>query len=350
MVEQMVKPITGRLQAIGTRSAASTRAMARVAGVCAGLVLVLGSGVAHAQGALPSSAMTDSANATKSALPPDARYVPHRVARGKSWTDFEAMLQELSRADVVFLGEQHDDRGTHALQLAVLEGLARRDIKVVVSLEMFERDVQASLDQYLAGTLPESAFLAVSRPWPNYHDDYRPLVELAKSRGWPVIASNVPRNVASMVSRGGLVALDTLSAERAPWVAADRRCEAGTKYAKKFGKTMEDMGGHGSAAMPPEMIARFYEAQCVKDETMAESVARALESHPDAVVVHVAGGFHVEEGLGTVERVASRVKAGDRTRRVDRMPVVMFVPMTNLDEARAGQQRHLGTWVVYPLK
>lgn len=285
-----------------------------------------------------------------SVVPANALYIPHRVARGKSFTDFESMLQQLARADAVFLGEQHDDRGTHALQLAVLEGLARRNVKVVLSLEMFERDVQPALDAYLAGTTPESAFLASSRPWPNYGPDYRPLVELAKASGWPVIASNVPRNMASMVSRGGLTTLDTLGDERVPWVAKDRDCSSGSRYAKKFGRTMADMGGHGSAAMPPEMIGRFYEAQCIKDETMAESVAQALEAHPGAIVVHVAGGFHVEQGLGTVERVARRVNDRARARRVSDLPVVLFVPTANLDQIKASDKRHLGDWVVYPIR
>ncbi len=302
---------------------------------------------AYAQRPLPASAQPPAAT---SVVPANALYVPHRVARGKSWTDFEAMLQQLTKAHAVFLGEQHDDRGTHALQLAVLEGLARRNVQVVLALEMFERDAQAALDAYLAGTMPESAFLAQSRPWPNYGPDYRPLVEFAKKRGWPVIASNVPRNIASMVSRGGLSALDTLNATSQPWVAAERQCGPGDRYAKKFGKTMEDMGGHGSAAMPPEMIGRFYEAQCVKDETMAESIVRAFDRYPNAMVVHVAGGFHVEEGLGTVERVKRRVKAGATTRKVSAFPVVMFVPTVDLDAAKAGAQRHLGDYVVYPIK
>ncbi len=310
------------------------------------LAVVLCAPTLAAQGPLPAAA--DSA--PRLSLPANAHYLPHRVARGKSFTDFEAMLQELSRADVVYLGEQHDDRGTHALQLAVLEGLARRGVSVVLSLEMIERDAQPALDAYLAGTMPESTFLAGSRPWPNYQPDYRPLVEFAKAHHWPVVASNIPRNVASAVSRGGLAALDTLKGEAASWVAQDRECSPNDRYARKFGKTMEDMGGHGGPAMTPETIARFYEAQCMKDETMAESVGRALDAHPDAVVVHVAGGFHVEEALGTVERVTRRAKRGEIDRKVSKAPVVMFVPTADLTTIDAGKNRQLGTFVVYPLR
>jgi uncharacterized iron-regulated protein len=317
----------------------------RVIGVLGLGATALGGLVVSAPSAHAQQPLTPPAQAAPTGAP--ASYVAHRVAKGKSFTDFEAMLRDVSQADVVHLGEQHDDRGTHALQLAVLEGLARRGVPVVLSLEMIERDAQSLLDAYLAGTVPESAFLAGSRPWPNYGPDYRPLVEFAKAKGWPVIASNIPRPLASAVSRGGLAVFDTLSAEQRPWVASDNQCRTDTKYARKFIGLMNDMAGHGGGGMPAANMDRFYAAQCVKDEVMAESIARALDAHPDAVIVHAAGGFHVEEGLGTVERVARRVKAGAVQRRDVRQEVVMFVPTADLDGVKPSGNRHLGRYVVY---
>ena len=94
----------------------------------------------------------------------------------------------------MFLGETHDDETTHRLELAVYEGLLQRKPRqVVLAMEMFERDVQQVLDDYLAGRIDEAAFLAQSRPWGNYHTAYRPLIELAKQTQGPVIASNFPR-------------------------------------------------------------------------------------------------------------------------------------------------------------
>src|SRR3954469_10752414 len=81
-------------------------------------------------------------------------YVPERFfdTRARGFSDFEAMLADLARADAVFVGEQHDDPNTHRLELAIVEGLTRRGVPVVVAMEMFERDVQSSLDEYAAGT------------------------------------------------------------------------------------------------------------------------------------------------------------------------------------------------------
>src|SRR6185295_9478900 len=110
-------------------------------------------------------------------------YVPQRVfdTRQKTFSDFESMLADLARADAVFVGEQHDDPNTHRLELAIIEGLTRRGVPVVIAMEMFERDVQPSLDQYAAGELTEEQFLKASRPWPRYATDYRPIIEYAKA-------------------------------------------------------------------------------------------------------------------------------------------------------------------------
>ncbi len=65
-----------------------------------------------------------------------------------------------------------------------------------------------SLDHFLMGHVVEDDFLKVSRPWPRYRTDYKPLVDFAVSKKWPVVAANVPRAIASEVSKAGLGALD----------------------------------------------------------------------------------------------------------------------------------------------
>src|SRR6185369_6689374 len=104
-------------------------------------------------------------------------YLPQRVydTKEKNFSDFEMMVAELARAEIVFVGEQHDDPATHRLESAILEGLLRRQRQVIVALEMFERDAQKPLDDYLAGKMTEDEFLKVSRPWPRYTTDYRQL-------------------------------------------------------------------------------------------------------------------------------------------------------------------------------
>lgn len=250
---------------------------------------------------------------------PVAGGVPHRVADGATGdvVGFEALVDRATEADVVFFGEQHDDPDTHRLQVALLESLAVRGADVVLSLEMFERDVQPRLDAYLAGRIDEEAFLAEARPWPNYATDYRPLVEMAKERGWPVVAANVPRTYAAGVAQSGLEALNSLPPDERALIAREIECPRDEYYAR----FLVAMGAHPGAAGEAEGRAvRYYEAQCVKDETMAESIVSALAAHPDAVVVHVTGAFHSDFGQGVPRRVERRVP-GVRTVVVSAVPV-----------------------------
>jgi len=245
-------------------------------------------------------------------------YVPQRVfdTRQKAFSDFESMLADLARADVVFVGEQHDDPNTHRLELAVVEGLTRRGVSVVVALEMFERDVQAQVEGYAAGRSTEEQFLKDSRPWPRYATDYRSLIEFAKTHHLPVVASNVPRRIASDVSKNGMPAIDKLGADRA-FAAREVQCPTSGDYYQRFG---EAMGGHDGAN------ANFYYAQCVKDETMGESVADAFQKNSTGrvTIVHVNGAFHSDFGEGTAESARRRMPGR-------RIAVVTMIPVDDLD-------------------
>jgi uncharacterized iron-regulated protein len=281
-----------------------------------------------------------------------AAYVPNRVydTHRKRFIDFESMLADASRTDVLFLGEQHDNPATHRLEAAALEGLARRRSNIVLAMEMFERDVQPLLDGYLAGRASEADFLAASRPWPRYATDYRPLVEIARELKWPVVASDVPRRLAGLVSRRGLTTiLDSISATDRAYAARDLLCPHDDYFAR-FAKTMSDMPSHSgdstaeTAAEKAATIERIYQAQCIKDETMGESIADAFAAAPPhALVVHVNGAFHSDYGLGTTERVKRRMPG-------KRVVVVSFVPVRDLDSADGKSQRTLADFIVFTLE
>jgi uncharacterized iron-regulated protein len=306
--------------------------------------LTLALGPSHAPAQTPAMP----APAAASASDPFPSYVPERVflSDKKRFTDFEAMLVDLQSADVVFVGEQHDDPNTHRLELALMEGLARRRGSIVLSLEMFERDAQAALDAYLAGQISEEEFLKTSRPWPRYKTDYRGLVELAKARGWRVVASNVPRSLANGVSKAGLDFLKTLSDEQKAWVASDLQCPFDDYY-KNFAETMSAHPMPGdekkTVAERKQTTDRFYHAQCVKDETMAEAIAaahrQAAASRP--IVVHFNGSFHSDYGLGTASRVERRLKGS-------KVKLVTMVPVENLDRVNPTKDdRKKADYLVY---
>src|SRR5262249_39841718 len=95
----------------------------------------------------------------------------YMVFSGKESRSFAQMIEELSKADVVVVGEQHDHKLGHSIELDVLKGLHTKKPSLALSLEMFERDVQLVVDEYLKGQINQSSFIAASRPWPNYKTD-----------------------------------------------------------------------------------------------------------------------------------------------------------------------------------
>jgi uncharacterized iron-regulated protein len=259
-------------------------------------------------------------------------YVPQRVydTRQKSFTDFESMLADLTRADVVFVGEQHDDANTHSLELAIVEGLTRRRAPLVIAMEMFERDVQSLVDRYLAGSMTEAQFLAESRPWPRYESDYRPLIEFAKAHQIPIVASNVPRRIASDVAQTGISVVDGLGSDR-PLAAREIQCPTSGEYYDRF---LGMMGEHPPSGDPAVSDARtkndrFYFAQCLKDETMGQSIADAFESNAarHATIVHMNGAFHSDYAQGTAASVRRRLPGR-------RIAVVSVLPVDDLDTER----------------
>lgn len=275
-------------------------------------------------------------------------YVPQRVFDTKTgaWTDFEGMSAAVAPADVIFVGEQHGDPNTHALERALLEALARRRPDIAVSLEFFERDTQATLDAYLAGTLDEAAFLKNGRPPSKYQTDYRPLIELARERRWPVIAANVPRPLAQGVAKTGLESLQALTAEQRPWVTADLQCPKDV-YFDRFAQTMSGHpAGEGPDAVAKQaaMVERYYYAQCLKDEVMGESIARVAKGPGEGpLVVHYNGSFHSDFRLGAAERAQRRL-AGSR------IAVITVLPVASLDGIDpSAEDRKRADYLIYTL-
>ena len=212
----------------------------------------------------------------------------------------DQIVKAIGETDVVFLGEQHDDGVGHAVQAEIFKrtveqyGAKRR---IALSLEMFERDNQIVINEYLNGQITEAHFMSSSRPWPNYKTDYRPLVELAKEKRLSVIAANAPRRYINMVSRNGRAALNSLTKPAKEWIAPLPYGEPSSTYAAKF-KAL--MGPSPEAQMG---IDKILASQSLWDATMANSVAKYLKSNKGSLVVHLNGAFHTESRLGTVEHL-----------------------------------------------
>lgn len=239
-------------------------------------------------------------------------------------------LERVADADIVLVGELHTHPAVHLLQANLLAGLAetsRTDGRaLVLSMEQFSRADQPVLDAYLAGRIGESTLIREGHAWPNYPSDYRPLVEFAKAQRLSVIAANAPKPLVSCVGQEGPEWLDKLPASRRSQLARELTL-SDDPYRQKFMASMH----HGDA----DGNARRFAAQTSWDDTMAESMVDYLKQHPGRRIMHIAGNFHVEGGLGIASRIASRNPA---------LKVALIVPETGSqpdDKVPAGRSAEI---------
>jgi uncharacterized iron-regulated protein len=281
--------------------------------------------------------------APHAAAVPAPGYTPHRVydVAAGTFIDFETFAARAAAVDVVLFGEQHGHGPTHRMQLALLEGLDRRG-DAAVSMEMFERDVAHILAGYVANQVSHETFLAHTRPWSNYFPDYHPLVERARASGWPAIGANVPRALANRVAREGIATIDALDASARGHVAAELHCPADEYRARFFTEMRRHPSGPPDETPESEeaRLQRYYEAQCVKDETMAEAIVAAVaEGRP---VVHFTGAFHSDYGDGIGARLLRRMPGV-------RMLSITTVPVANLDDADPADHLQRADYLLFTL-
>ena len=215
----------------------------------------------------------------------------------------------LAGFDVVFYGESHSHAGVHLGQMNLLLELYRRDPRWVLSMEQFERDVQSVVDDYLAGRIGEAALIDKGRAWNNYATSYRPLIIFAMEHHLPVVAAEAPGWAVSCVAQWGPEILGQFTPLERSWVAADLHVMPGAyrdKYLEFLGSSPTHGGGAASTPEAETHAQRSFSAQALRDDTMAESIAGALQRHPGYKVLHLTGSFHSSQFLGTVERLRLR--------------------------------------------
>lgn len=272
-------------------------------------------------------------------------------AKGKAVT-LQNIIDSLERADVLFVGETHDNAVAHLLEAELLRradeaygASATKRRAVALSLEMFERDVQTVLDEYLAGLITERHFLLSSRPWRNYETDYKPLVEYARAHHLPVIAANAPARYVSRVSSQGPDSLRSLPQIAVKsWLPPLPFPAASEGYAAKFNRFMGGdpatpaAGANTTAQASPHGGLHLLEAQTLRDASMAYAISEHLKRERDPLVVQVNGTFHSEERMGVPEQLA-------RYRSKARAVVVTIVPADTFPNFDADLGR-LGDFVI----
>ena len=227
------------------------------------------------------------------------------TATGRVLT-FDELLDVLAKIRVVYVGETHTSMEDHRVQLRVMTGLSDRDHALALAMEMFPREMQPALDRYARGVTTEKEFLVETdweKTWGYPYRLYEPLLSEAVRRRIPILGLNAPQSLVAKIARSGL---DSLSPEERGRVAEDfHPADPAHREAirKEFDRHM------------PGMIKNFdyfFQAQLTWDETMSETLSRALRSSPNRILV-VLGKGHMADQVGVPKLTAERVDHSFRT-------------------------------------
>lgn len=200
----------------------------------------------------------------------------------------EKLVKELADYDVVFFGENHNSSINHWLQLKITEALyAQKNGQLILGAEMFERDNQSQLNQYLSGKFDAKTLKDSARLWSNFTTDYKPLVDFAKDKKLNFIATNIPRRYASQTSKEGLESLNNLSEKEKKYIA--QLPIKVTLDTPGYPEMKAMMGDHADGTK----VMNFISAQATKDATMAESILKNIQA--GKTFIHYNGNYHSKE-------------------------------------------------------
>ena len=196
-------------------------------------------------------------------------------------------LADLKKNRIVLVGEHHNNRQHHMAQLAVIRALKESGLQVAVGLEMFRKESQPALDQWVSGEIDAERFEKIyydnwNFPW----QAYRKIFEYARDQQIPMIGLNVPREITRKVARNGFKSLSPQQKDK----ISDVSCVVDQEYMNYIRKAF---GGHGHGQLN---FIYFCEAQLVWDSAMAVYTLDYLRRNPDSIVVILSGAGHARKG------------------------------------------------------
>lgn len=203
------------------------------------------------------------------------------------------LLDELSRYDLVCLGEAHDEPRDHYAELVISEGLERRarisGRALGIGFEMFQEQYADALYSYGVGRLDDAGLrrrTQYEKRWGFPYAFYQPLLALGQSYRLPLKALNASQELTRAVAKDGLAKLSPRLRRQVPR-ELDLRDE---EHRARFDQLMTEHPGLSAADRD-----NYYAAQVVWDETMADNAARWLaERAPSRQLVVIAGSAHCQ--------------------------------------------------------
>jgi uncharacterized iron-regulated protein len=232
--------------------------------------------------------------------------------------DDPAFWRSVQAAQVIYVGEIHNDPASHRYEIELITALAKHRIRFAVGWEMFSQEQQPLLDSFDRRKLTQAELLdhtGFNRSWAIYSDDYARILELTQKLKIQNIALNASPDLVRKIAHGeSLTAVEEAEIPRDFAVPADGLTHFQTLMGSHPGLNDKDLG-------------RFYAAQNIWDQTMARNILNIIAREPKSKVVVLTGRAHVSDGFGVPRYVKQKSSVGQ---------LILFPPGKN--DLKQGQK------------
>jgi uncharacterized iron-regulated protein len=189
----------------------------------------------------------------------------------------EELIERLVRPSRLIVGEQHDNRDHHELQLWLLQSLGQRRPQGSLLLEMLTPDQQPRVDDVRHASTPP-ADLPGALAWQSGWDWnlYGPIVRFALSQPYPLLAANL-----DMLEVRAVYA-------NPPTLSGSRSNAASVK-----GELLKQVSDSHCGLLPTSQMPAMLAVQQQRDRRMAE---RLLAAPTPSLLF--AGAYHARKDVG----------------------------------------------------
>jgi uncharacterized iron-regulated protein len=205
------------------------------------------------------------------------------------------LVQRLSAADFVLLGEKHDNIDHHRLQTWVLEQIIASGRRPPIAFEMISPEQEPALRRHLTDHPGQIDGLDSALDWPNSHwpdwSNYRPLFAAALAAGMEIRPANVSLADVRSVAR---------QQTTAPELRTLYRLDQPVDGAAASAMAQEIRDAH-CGQLPEPMVPGMVDVQRARDAAMAV----AMTSDAPAGAVLIAGAGHVRTDRGVPVQIVA---------------------------------------------
>jgi uncharacterized iron-regulated protein len=212
--------------------------------------------------------------------------------------NIKTIIDENPYAKVFYVGESHTSYAHHENQMEFIRRLNESGKKLAIGLEMIQKPFQQALDDYVAGRITEKKMLETTEYYTRWKFDFRmymPVFRYAKENGIPLVALNTPQEITKKVSAGGIKSLEPEDIKQIP---------DSIEYTD--GAYRENLTTIFAMHPMAKDFDKFYEAQILWDETMADTADKYMKANPDRLMVILAGNGHIRYKSAIPERLFRR--------------------------------------------